>query len=542
MATKPSTYLNWTDGAGSKVVQPPPAQLLSGWTAGEAPPFEYMNWLFWTTDLWIQWLDQNQNLGQPSSVNEQNARLIGGGAWSYVASTGTLSWSAAFNLSVPSIADANNQCAAGSIALADEQVAYVTANIPFSTTGTTVSGQNTISALAYQQGIVVGQTITGAGIPNGTTVTAISGSTVTMSANATASNSGAVFTFSSTGALSVQAASIASLVPASNTIILARRVGSICIVGVNSGQMLLRDGESKALLDTGYQSVFTGTAGQNIAAGQAVYMSTGTDGRTQGQLYLAEASGGSNGPVRVACIGIAVQTVTAGNSVLVVTDGIVNGFSSLVPGAIYYLDPTTPGGMTATQPTTVGQYILGIAVAQSTTTMRFAPGSGADPYLIPKPVYSVDTYGVTSESQFAAAITGCSAAGGGTIALMGSFTIAGSYTLPANTVLEGSRGATVLTVTGSLTLSNYSMVQDVVFVQGDSTPRNLVIIPTTCVGAIVRGCKFTISTSVASNCIYVQGVSTRILYCWFVGAVGGSGNAVYIQDGNDTFIESAVYG
>jgi hypothetical protein len=57
MATKPSTYLNWTDGNPSKQVQPPSAQLLSGWTSGEPLPFQYLNWQIWLLDQWIQWLD-----------------------------------------------------------------------------------------------------------------------------------------------------------------------------------------------------------------------------------------------------------------------------------------------------------------------------------------------------------------------------------------------------------------------------------------------------------------------------------------------------
>lgn len=57
--SKPGTFLNWTDGSGSKVVQPPSSQQASGWTAGEPPPFQYMNWLFWLTDQWIQWLSGN---------------------------------------------------------------------------------------------------------------------------------------------------------------------------------------------------------------------------------------------------------------------------------------------------------------------------------------------------------------------------------------------------------------------------------------------------------------------------------------------------
>lgn len=55
--TEPTVFLNWTDGSPSKVVQPPSTQQLSGWTVGEPIPMQYLNWLFWLTDQWIQWLD-----------------------------------------------------------------------------------------------------------------------------------------------------------------------------------------------------------------------------------------------------------------------------------------------------------------------------------------------------------------------------------------------------------------------------------------------------------------------------------------------------
>ncbi len=56
LPTPPSVIPTWTDGNPAKQVQPPtPVQTL-GWTAGERPPFQYMNWLFWLTGLWITWL------------------------------------------------------------------------------------------------------------------------------------------------------------------------------------------------------------------------------------------------------------------------------------------------------------------------------------------------------------------------------------------------------------------------------------------------------------------------------------------------------
>jgi hypothetical protein len=63
------------------------------------------------------------------------------------------------------------------------------------TTGTITSGSNQLTTLASTNAIVTGMTITGTGIPAGTTVSSIVGTTVTMSANATASTVGVSVTF-----------------------------------------------------------------------------------------------------------------------------------------------------------------------------------------------------------------------------------------------------------------------------------------------------------------------------------------------------------
>lgn len=66
---------------------------------------------------------------------------------------------------------------------------------PATTTGNISSGSNQLTNLASTTGIIVGNYVTGAGIPIYTTVTAISGATVTMSANATATTTGLSVTF-----------------------------------------------------------------------------------------------------------------------------------------------------------------------------------------------------------------------------------------------------------------------------------------------------------------------------------------------------------
>jgi len=63
-----------------------------------------------------------------------------------------------------------------------------TATSAVSTTGVLTTGSNTITAVSSNTGLATGQTITGTGITAGTTITAIGATTLTMSANATASS------------------------------------------------------------------------------------------------------------------------------------------------------------------------------------------------------------------------------------------------------------------------------------------------------------------------------------------------------------------
>jgi hypothetical protein len=67
------------------------------------------------------------------------------------------------------------------------------------TTGTTVSGSPTISAVVSTNGIFIGAPISGAGIPAGATVAGfVANTSITLSANATASASGVALTINKT--------------------------------------------------------------------------------------------------------------------------------------------------------------------------------------------------------------------------------------------------------------------------------------------------------------------------------------------------------
>jgi hypothetical protein len=79
--------------------------------------------------------------------------------------------------------------------------------------------------------------------------------------------------------------------------------------------------------------------------------------------------------------GVALSTTTVAGAVLeLVTDGLMTATTGqwdavtgetggLVFDTIYYLDPTTPGRLTATAPSTVGQTVVAVGVALSTTEL-----------------------------------------------------------------------------------------------------------------------------------------------------------------------------
>lgn len=55
--TKPSDHIDWTDGSPSKITEPSSGKKLLGWTAGERPAFQYMNWLFWQLNNWDEYFE-----------------------------------------------------------------------------------------------------------------------------------------------------------------------------------------------------------------------------------------------------------------------------------------------------------------------------------------------------------------------------------------------------------------------------------------------------------------------------------------------------
>lgn len=375
MANRPASYIRWvSDGSPSKVTQPPQAQLDSGWVPGEPIPAQYLNWLLMSADLWIQYLDQASTAGLSATAVQFSARMINAGPWSFVASTGALTFSS-FNIAYPGLVDTVNTVTAGTVTIADGQCAYVNVNLPQTLLATASSGSNILSNLQTMQGLVAGLGVNGPGIPANTTIQTVNVDTVTLSAAATASASQQTFAFFQTGALTMQVATESSLALQKNTALLARRFGNVVAVGLNTAEMALRDGESKTIRNGGYGYVTSLVAGVALTDRQALYLSNGAGGRTAGAAYPCDTSA-ANGAARGQFFGFANGAAASGANVAIVCSGIMGGFSGLTAGSVYYVDPANPGALTTTKTVASGQFAMPVGIATSATTLMISPPGG----------------------------------------------------------------------------------------------------------------------------------------------------------------------
>lgn len=445
---RPASHLNWTDGAYNKVSEPDAATHLSGWQPDQPIPAVWLNWLHFQTGQWLEYFDSSLDATVLATTLDNSMRLLGGGSISWSSSTRTLTWSQPFYLSIPGIADTNNTIPAGSLTLPAGHAAYVQANIPFTTTANTTAGSNQLVNLAYEVTIAPGQFITGAGIPSNTTVTSLSGSTVTMSQNATASATGINVTFAGSGSLAVGAMLTQNFQPSPNTVLIAKGTENNAHLGVNATSTSFRDGETKTQFGTGYIHIQTPLAGQALTARQPVYLSSGTSdgGRTAAQAYPADASQ-ANGPQRAGCIGFVVTSVAAGQTSQVMTAGVLPGFTGLSVGAVYYLDPTSPGSLTPTRPTGVN-YAVAVGIATDASTLYVRLSSMTQGPLLDPAFNSVTIAPVSNDAN--AVLLALTDASGGQKLLVdagGNLTLAGAAKL-----LSG------LTVSGASTFNNAVVV------------------------------------------------------------------------------------
>lgn len=129
---------------------------------------------------------------------------------------------------------------------------------------------------------------------------------------------------------------------------------------------------ANVLAGTGARKV-TGVSGGTIVAGNSVYLDT-----VAGTYKLADAGGAS---AAIAVAGVALTNSSAGQPIVVQTEGQVNLGATLTAGQVYIVSGAAPGGIAPVSDMTAGDRvgILGIAISTSLleiglqhTTVQFA--------------------------------------------------------------------------------------------------------------------------------------------------------------------------
>ena len=105
---------------------------------------------------------------------------------------------------------------------------------------------------------------------------------------------------------------------------------------------------------------FDVTAFESIADGDALYMRS-----SDGQVGKASAANGSLENSHV--VGFADSAVSAGNEVKVLVVGMKT-MSSIDPGDLYFLSPTTAGAITTTAPSGSGQAVTRVGEGATSTS------------------------------------------------------------------------------------------------------------------------------------------------------------------------------
>lgn len=131
---------------------------------------------------------------------------------------------------------------------------------------------------------------------------------------------------------------------------------------------------------------FNGTAGEALTAPQAVYLSDGSGGKNAGQWYKADSANTYSSTLPE--IGIVPSNIAIGTSGIIQQSGRITGFTTLTPGALYYIG--TAGAITATAPTNARA--IGIADSATSLILDVSPRLPV-PNVFSVPIGSILPYG-----------------------------------------------------------------------------------------------------------------------------------------------------
>lgn len=147
-----------------------------------------------------------------------------------------------------------------------------------------------------------------------------------------------------------------------------------------SGKFRFYDGAAWADIGTGGGGgggavTISVTAGENIAANDALYISVGAadGGRTSGRAYRLDATNNN----RIEFIGFAIALANSGSTVTIQVSGSLTGFSGLDVGKQVFASVSAPGATQNSPPTTAGQWIVPVGIATAATDLNINEAGSA---------------------------------------------------------------------------------------------------------------------------------------------------------------------
>jgi hypothetical protein len=338
-------------------------------------------------------------------------------------------------------------------------------------TGIVTSGSTSVTSVSSPTGLAVGQTIYGNFIPAGTTITAISGSTLTLSAAANGSSGtaetlivvNAVTATVTSGSTSLTSVSPTASLAVGQTISGNNIVPGTIIVAISgstvntanpasftfNGTVVAGTNTASLLANTAGPAVGQTIAGANIPSATTI----SSINLTAGTLTMSNAATGTSGPL-LESLAVTGGGVSAPSAMI----GAVTGGSKTVTG-LSFTAGLAVGQLIVGNNLPAGTYITGVSATANTVTLSSpVSGTNTSPTAEPLTIYSGT---IAAPSAIFGKVTGSSntvtsltTTTGVTVAEVAAAGLAVGQVIAGPNIPSGTIITSVNATTGTLTMSN----------------------------------------------------------------------------------------
>jgi hypothetical protein len=366
----------------------------------------------------------------------------------------------------------------------------------FTASANTTNGSPTLTLLANTVRIGAGQTISGAGIPSGTTVSSVLGTTVTMSQNATATTTNPLSSVYMTGT--------------------SGQFASAATTGLAAGQLVNISGSTSqtslgSLYATSTSGLFSYTSGANLSVGQAVTVNGTTANTSLASVYATSTAGAFNCAAAGTILSVGQQVTFSGTS----TNTTVSN--------VYATG--TAGNFSCTNPGITLQVGQVVTISGTTTATALS-----------------NVYSIGSNGTFVCSTSGTLLQVGQTLTVSGT----SSTTALTGVVITGTGGTFSCTASGTTLYVGQPVVISGTFggtgsISGYSNPTTYYIIATN------GSTTFTLSATLGGGAVTtVAGTPTGVTYTLSAATLSGYSNPttyyIIATDGVSTFQLSTTSG